>query len=314
VDFLALLRSNKPVRTDFDSQDLGVGPESRDEDFNRVVPLLDLLRRARTHLEGWWWLVPTIALIMPGRVPPRKGLNVLGDKEVLTRTRQGDQIRCRIDEAYGLIEVFVERTYDAPEIPWNQLRTVVDIGANIGAASIWLARQSPGRILAVEPATDTCTRLEENLRRNELLSRVDVLQAAVGDAPGHARMEVAARAGRFANNSRLRRTVSAGDAGPNTVPQVDLDMVVERAGSPIDLMKIDCEGGEYAFLTGASTSALRKISILIGEYHAAHQEEQQRMFSRLRTEGFSCRITPARRINDLEEGMFLALRGAGRKS
>lgn len=305
------LRSNKPVGTDFDYQEFGSGPESHSGDLHEVVPLLDLLRKAREHLEGWWWLVPAIALLMPGRVPPRKGLSVLGGKELLTRTRQGDQIRCRIDEAYGLIEVFVERTYDAPEIPWKQLRTVVDIGANIGAASIWFARQSPGRILAVEPATDTCTRLEDNLRRNRLLSRVDVFQAAVGDAPGHARMETATGVGRFANNSRLRRTVSAVDAGPNTVPQVDLDMVVERAGSSIDLMKIDCEGGEYAFLTGASTSALKRISILIGEYHATHQEKRQRMFSRLQSAGFKCRVTPVRRIKDVEEGMFLALRGGG---
>jgi FkbM family methyltransferase len=272
------------------------------------VSLVHLLKTARAQLKDWWWLLPTTAVLMPGRLPPKKGVGRFAHHEVAVRTVQGDHIRCRIDETYGLIEVYAMRIYDAEEIEWDRLSSVVDIGANIGAASIWFARRCPAKLLAVEPAPDTCSRLEVNLRRNGLRPRVEVLQAAVGNRSGRASIQSVVGFGRDVDNSRLRRTVTVDRAGTNTVPQVDLDTVINRAGGAIDLMKVDCEGAEYMFLTGASAEALKKVGIIIGEYHPAPEPVQQTMFARLRSAGFQCRITPLRQINGLNEGLFLAQR------
>ena len=262
--------------------------------------LYALFRQCRREISNWWWVLPLAAVCVPCRIPPKRGLPKLGRRAVNVRLRTGVNIRCRLNEVYFLLEVFAMEVYDAPEIRWQRLRTIVDIGANIGAASIWFTQRASGAsVLAVEPARDTNERLRSNLARNELIGKVDVVRLAVGADSGAGYLV-------SGENSGVARTLTAPVAGAEVVEFAGLERVVAMAGGTVDLMKVDCEGGEYGFLTGAPLEVLGRIGAIIGEYHLADEREQSRLFEHLESSGFRCRVMPDGIHGGLELGTFVA--------
>jgi predicted RNA methylase len=63
-------------------------------------------------------------------------------------------------------EVMLDREYARVGPPIEPGWTVVDIGAAHGAFALTAARAGAARVIAVEPAPDTCALLVDNLRRN----------------------------------------------------------------------------------------------------------------------------------------------------
>src|SRR5450432_1662899 len=60
-------------------------------------------------------------------------------------------------------EILAGKTY--PEVPFlAEINTILDIGANIGAASVWLATTYPGAtVYALEPGSRQFSLLQQNL-------------------------------------------------------------------------------------------------------------------------------------------------------
>jgi FkbM family methyltransferase len=124
-----------------------------------------------------------------------------------------------------------------------------DIGANLGAFSIALARLAPrARVLCFEPIPNTFQLLEQNVRENNL-GNVTCFARAVCDEIGTVR---------FTNQdagSAINSLVSAGSADPARtveVPAITLDQFCdEQRISGFDFLKIDAEGAEPRILRGA---------------------------------------------------------------
>ena len=141
----------------------------------------------------------------------------------------------------------------------------VDVGANVGVFSTLVGTRIPGvRITAVEPFPPVRADLLANLALNDLT--VDVVDAAVSDAPGQATFEVL---GRDVLN-RLAPDGGVGDEqGRITVPVTTLDELV--GGDPPALIKIDVEGSELRVMQGARRllSDPANAPVLLFE-HAGH--------------------------------------------
>ena len=117
----------------------------------------------------------------------------------------------------------------------------IDVGANVGIYTLLAASRGPGvRVTAIEPDSETFTRLGENVELNRF-SNVGLISAAVGGAEGTAVFTV----GRDTEN-RLAR---AGESQVATLPMTTLDRVA-GADRPA-LIKIDVEGSELSVLQGA---------------------------------------------------------------
>ncbi len=137
---------------------------------------------------------------------------------------------------------------------------VVEIGANIGAHSVPLARalsDRGGRLIAFEPQPVVFQMLCANIALNGL-ANVLAWPFACGAEAG-----VVAFAppdyGAVGNFGAVEMTASAGGAA-QTVPRVRLD---DWAGeSRIGLIKIDVEGQELAALTGATATLARHRPLL----------------------------------------------------
>ena len=159
----------------------------------------------------------------------------------------------------------------------RKVRTAVDIGAYIGGVTVGLALDNPDcRVIAVEPVPANVELLRTNVERNGLGERVTVLEGAAGGKEpvevrfgyrGSPTLEHHA----FVGNSSLAYDNEVIDHDAVTYDEpITLSRIVELAGS-IDLLKIDCEGGEYTFL---DDPAAKSIPAIVGEFHPVRGKGQ----------------------------------------
>ena len=107
-------------------------------------------------------------------VPKRYRVNLIGrPHDLWLRTVGGD--------FFVLHEVFGSGCYDLPFSSSN-LRTVVDLGANVGLTTLYLASKAPeARFICVEPAPGNADLLRRNVAP---VSQAVVVQAAVTKESG----------------------------------------------------------------------------------------------------------------------------------
>lgn len=124
-------------------------------------------------------------------------------------------------------------------------RVVLDVGANVGDWSAYMARNFPDcRIEAFEPVPDTFLVLTARVAP---LGRIRTWNTALGAEPGRALMAHTGGGG----NTLVDVTTSAHDK-----ITVEVDTIDRFAGMhdlpAVDLLKIDCEGYEMPILRGAA--------------------------------------------------------------
>lgn len=141
-------------------------------------------------------------------------------------------------------------------LPWQDDAVCVDVGANLGNHTIYLAAVLGRRVVAIEPEPRNAALLRANVARNGLEELVDVVEVALGDQPGRADLVQ-----RTAGNAGTFMTVPG-----DRVAVVRLDEVVAD-GERIGLLKLDVEGDEAAVLRGAAGRIARDRPIVAVEAH-----------------------------------------------
>jgi FkbM family methyltransferase len=191
-----------------------------------------------------------------------------------------------ISELRVLSEVFVSRIYDLPALPTSAAR-ILDLGANIGAASAFLAGRFPtAEIVAYEADPLVAERARSHLRG----LRVDVHAAAICDHHGQLELRRSPGAS-WATGQYIN------DGEPFVTPAVTLDEVI--GDRPVDILKIDIEGSEYAAIRACTRLSLARV--LLGEFHPVGDVTAARFYDLL--EGFDV-VYGA----DQPKGTFIAVR------
>jgi FkbM family methyltransferase len=167
---------------------------------------------------------------------------------------------------WNLHEVWVAREYD--HLARGDFDVVLDLGANVGAASIWLHEHHPeAQIVAVEPDPRTSPLLRRN---TECFNRITVVEAAVGIENGTAQLiaDAFSWGSRIADADILAPDVDGRAAETWTVKVITIPSLLRDAGvSPGAqvLAKIDIEGSEWPLLR--TPNALGCLSEVYGETH-----------------------------------------------
>lgn len=212
------------------------------------------------------------------------------------------------DDLIILDEVFLRRNYDLTP---DREPFVVDVGMNVGLASLFFAGVKGWETLAFEPFPATFAAAERNLARNGLADRVHARCAAVAGQSGE--VEVAENATARATNGLYGNLNSARGAGDEWTV-LDLVDAAEAfreafamAGDRPVVAKIDAEGAEYEILDRlVETGDLGRISLLIIEYHRILAEhDPERIVALLTARGFVVH----RSGNVPEAGSLVAFRG-----
>jgi FkbM family methyltransferase len=156
-------------------------------------------------------------------------------------------------------------------------QVILDIGANIGAASLYFARLFPqAHIHAFEPIPDNFTLLARNAAP---FPNIYLHHMALGGKSGRARM--------LASNSPLNLggfSFYAAGSDPSRTLEVEMkhpDVILAELGiHQVDLIKIDTEGAEYEILTSFSDSVLGNLKWITGELHGERDFELLAFLSR----------------------------------
>ena len=150
--------------------------------------------------------------------------------------------------------------------------TVIDIGANIGAFSIYAAKRMPkGHVIAFEPAADNYELLVRNASLNRL-SNLTPVRAAVAGRSG----VVTLYRGEASGLHSTTEGHSADCSETEEVDAVSLEDIFQRYKiAECKVVKLNCEGAEYEVLYSTPDFVLTNIERIVMEYHAKENKWQK---------------------------------------
>jgi FkbM family methyltransferase len=147
--------------------------------------------------------------------------------------------------------LFTPQYFDPEELAALESRmrngfTFVDVGANVGAYSLFVAAKAgpKARILAIEPQPDVFDRLTYNIRQNPF-GTIKAVACAVADKAGELTLFLDPRN----KGESSVKIVGPSQAETVRVPAVTLlDLLREEGFTKVDAMKLDVEGAEDLIL------------------------------------------------------------------
>ena len=186
--------------------------------------------------------------------------------------------------SFGFVNaIFFQKIYGKPEKNWQ---TIVDIGANRGYFSLFAAQNAPNaHIYAIEPFGETFGVLNKNRALNHLESRIETFNFAILDTDGYSPFYM----GEDLLDHSLR---------PDILEKQQSTLVETRSLShfmdtqnieKIDMLKMNCEGSEYAILMNLPSVYLQRIEHIRLEYHTYEPDLTIDILAHyLENQGFDC--------------------------
>jgi FkbM family methyltransferase len=166
-------------------------------------------------------------------------------------------------------EIFMEDLYDIGFMKQHlkPRPVIVDVGANVGFFSLFMAAQMPGAsIYAFEPLPVNFKHLHRHFELNKGKSLVALNQAVAG-ARGTLDLYFNPDAD-FTALASLDTGFDNANTSRVTVEAVSLpDIFAGHQLGQIDLLKLDCEGAEYDILYRCPDALLQRVKLMAMETH-----------------------------------------------
>lgn len=230
----------------------------------KIVMLLRLLSRLFMLKRPLAMLGHYVARTSPGLVEFRSGLRI--------------QLSSHPHDIVTAFVVFLKKDYG--EIRRGSV--VLDIGANIGAFALYASAAGAKRVYAFEPSQEAFDVLCENVRINNLDAIIVPVNKAVSDVDGQ-RVRFPARSSPY---NRLGLTAEAALDECLEVGTVTVSTFMRDNGiGHVDLMKMDCEGAEFAVLPSMGRRELAAIDEIRMECHGSPDA----LIAQMGKEGFAVR-------------------------
>ena len=193
-------------------------------------------------------------------------------------TRSGLRLQAPGDpQAWApILEVLSDDTYRLNTTDWSDdhYAVVLDIGAHVGTFACALAQRArQARFVCVEPSQATTDWLARNIETNNLSDRVTILRAAVAGSDGEGILWEAGDA------SCVSSTI-AEQGNPPPVTTASLERLVSYSGGPPEVVKINCEGGEYDAILNSPDWFWKGVRYLFLKHHpvAGHRFDELRRY------------------------------------
>jgi FkbM family methyltransferase len=184
---------------------------------------------------------------------------------IVPDTKYEVSLRPRTSDIPTFRQVFESCEYQSPNLP-NSADTIVDLGANIGLASVFFGLRYPdARLLAIEPEESNFIALVDNTKA--LGGRVQTRHAAVWTEDGfvnlHTESDVGLPLGAWGAQ------VSGQESASSTPTRcLKMGTLLDQAGfETVDILKIDIEGAELEIFSQAAEQWLPRVQLIIVETH-----------------------------------------------
>lgn len=227
-----------------------------------------LITAALIHGAEWKYEGDTLILKYKNRQ-----LSLLGTYDKSNpRLVNGDPIHVFLEEDYSYLR-------DAGDI-------CIDVGANIGDSSIWLALNGFSRVIAIEPYPQNFKKLLSNVNENGFSSSIDCMNKGLSSSAHSITIDDKAY-------SDGGYDVHEAQEGVSVVMTTLDDLISPMVGDKVCL-KMDCEGCEYDAILKADSNILTRLSRIVIEYHYGYYNLKEK----LEKCGFYVEYTkPIRHIN-----------------
>jgi FkbM family methyltransferase len=222
--------------------------------FSRLTYYLSSIPTLLGGIRNWWALI-------------RLALHRRDSAPVVIDLHDGSRFKVRsLMDVWIIKETCLDRDYEDDSIRIGEDSVVMDIGAGLGDFCVEIARGHPRRrIFAYEPFAESFQLLKDNLTLNGI-SNVQAFPCAIGACSGKMTLQISTQAAVQHSTASAEKENRA--ASNVEVEGLSLDDVFRSLGiSRCDLLKVDCEGGEYDIFFHASPDALRRIETITMEYH-----------------------------------------------
>jgi FkbM family methyltransferase len=192
-----------------------------------------------------------------------KGIHFLIRKKVLS-------------DVLALKENFIDQQYGF-SYPYIQDKVVLDIGAYIADSAIGYCINGAKTVLAYEPHPHLFDIAVKNIELNKLENKIILKNYGVGDKDATIAMNEDGIFGATwcfgSNKIQHGKEVQ--------LKTFSLKRIIEESPT-IDVMKMDCEGAEFSAILACPQKTLRKIRVMVIEYHS----EPASLISYLEKAGF----------------------------
>lgn len=175
------------------------------------------------------------------------------DMRVTVTTADGRRFEENVHEPWFFMLMMMSRRDPAETALLSNLvdagDTVIDIGANYGWYSTWLAKLvgPTGRVHAFEPTPTTMALLRRNCAENGLDDRIIFNPVGLSNAPGKATIHVPRQHGGASLKPHYDEPTTQYEI---TLTTLD-DYIASNSVGAVRLIKIDVEGCELAVIQGA---------------------------------------------------------------
>lgn len=168
-----------------------------------------------------------------------------------------------------IIETFGnESKYDYYIYDNSQQMNIIDVGANIGAFSIYAAKKYPqSKIFSFEPDKKNFDKLLKNISVNGICN-IQCFNLAIGKTNGKILL-YSVEGGDFGTvlSSTVRKGLKSTEVESRTLDKILEDNKIEYC----DLLKMDCEGAEYDIIFNTKREIFDKIKLISIEFHQHDQ-------------------------------------------
>jgi len=172
-------------------------------------------------------------------------------------------IRGNYSDAMTVAEIFLDNCY-IRDLPLPSNPVVIDVGGFVGDFSLYaVKRLNASRVIVCEPSPRNWALLLKNIANNGYEDRIEPVNKAVTDG-GDVMMDIDAPDDRQSMVSAYYRSGGRLTA----VPGISLEELLRDYGiESVDLLKIDCEGGEFAILESIKSDLFSRIRNIVFEFH-----------------------------------------------
>jgi FkbM family methyltransferase len=219
-----------------------------------------------------------------------RALHEKSDGNSVLEMRDGLKVRIRhnVLDARIVREIFLDQPYVAHvDLPADPV--VVDVGGYIGDFSLYaVKRLGATRVIVFEPARENFAVLEKNVALNRYEGRITAVNKAVASSS-----EITLNVESLAHSELHVSAYWYQQAEQRKLPALTLPQILSNYGlATIDLLKVDCEGGEYDMFTGVPSDVFRRIQNIVFEWHAipGYEPRLTALLDLLRNEGYDLRI------------------------
>lgn len=201
----------------------------------------------------------------------------INDKETIYETRSGLKFftRTGTSDKSEVVIICGDSEYPKRYFPKENNPVIIDIGSHIGSFSGYIQRMLQGNnpvVYSIEPAPNNFHYLVENMRLNSFETE-NCFNVAVGDRNGAGYIDSTKDNDAFTVGGEERLKTPYADK------MIKCEMVTlekfcdDRHIKTVDLLKIDCEGGEYDIFNHSLEFIKKNVKSVFAEVHYISKEK-----------------------------------------